>query len=97
VDSVGVDFGALQAGGEGIGGVYKSLLTTLDHLEGQLKPMMSSWTGDAQNAYHVQKKAWDEAAQALGTILAQLGQAVTDAHDNYRGTEKNIGNMWSGA
>lgn len=96
MDTVGVEFEALRSGGDGINGVYQNLLGTLDHLEGQLRPMMSSWTGDAQAAYHVQKKSWDDAAHALGLILAQLGQAVHGAHDNYRSTEKNIGNMWTG-
>jgi 6 kDa early secretory antigenic target len=96
VDSVGVQFEALASGGDGINGVYQSLLGTLDGLEGELKPMMSSWSGDAQQSYHIQKKSWDEAAQALGTILAQLGQAVHGAHDNYRSTENKIGNMWNG-
>lgn len=94
--SVGVEFEALQSGGDGIGVVYKSLCTTLESLQQELEPMLRTWSGDAQASYFVQKKSWDEAADALGIILAQLGQAVQTAHENYRGTEKSIGGMWGG-
>jgi early secretory antigenic target protein ESAT-6 len=94
VDQVRVSFEALQSGSAGIGAIYKELLTTLDDLEGNLKPMIGEWSGNAQGAYLVQKKQWDDAAQALGTILAQIGQAVQGAHDNYHSTEQHNTGLW---
>jgi len=91
-----VNFEGLQAGGEGIQGVYRSLVGTLENLESSLQPMLNTWSGEARTAYFAQKKQWDEAAQALGTILAQIGQAVHGAHDNYRAAEKHNQGLWGG-
>lgn len=96
MDTVEVNFEGLQSGGDGINGVYRSLVGTLENLESQLSPMLNTWSGDAKAAYFAQKKQWDEAAQALGTILAQIGQAVHGAHDNYHSAEKNNQGLWGG-
>jgi WXG100 family type VII secretion target len=93
--TIEVNFEGLQQGGEGITGVYRSLVGTLESLEQELQPMLSSWNGNAREAYFAQKKKWDEAAQALGTILAQIGQAVHGAHDNYRAAEQSNQQLWS--
>jgi early secretory antigenic target protein ESAT-6 len=96
VDTVEVNFESLQSGGDGIAGVYRSLVGTLENLESSLHPMLNTWSGEARSAYFAQKKQWDEAAQALGTILAQIGQAVHGAHDNYRSAEKHNQSLWNG-
>jgi len=96
VDTVQVNFEGLQAGGEGINGVYRNLVGTLENLESSLQPMLNTWSGEARSAYFAQKKQWDDAAQALGTILAQIGQAVHGAHDNYRSAEKSNQGLWNG-
>jgi len=96
VDETSVDFGTLMDGGENIMGVYRSLLTTLETMEDKLGPMVHTWSGEARNAYHTQKKQWDDAAQALGQILHQIGQAVHGAHDNYRHAEKSNLGIWHG-
>jgi early secretory antigenic target protein ESAT-6 len=96
VDGVEVSFEHLQTGSAAIDTHYKSLLTTLDDLEGQLRPMVNSWTGNAQSAYQMTKKQWDDAAQALGTILHGIGQAVQQAHDNYHSTESRNTGIWHG-
>jgi WXG100 family type VII secretion target len=95
VGTVEVNFEGLQSGAEGITGVYRSLVGTLENLEHELQPMLSTWTGTAQETYFAQKKKWDEAAQALGTILQQIGQAVHGAHDNYRAAEQSNQQLWS--
>jgi 6 kDa early secretory antigenic target len=95
VGTVEVNFEGLQQGAEGINGVYRSLVGTLENLEHELQPMLGTWSGNARDAYFVQKKKWDEAAQALGTILAQIGQAVHGAHDNYRAAEQGNQQLWT--
>lgn len=96
MDEVQVNFESLQAGGEGISAVYRSLVGTLENLDSSLHPMLNTWSGEARSTYFAQKKQWDEAAQALGTILAQIGQAVQGAHDNYRSAEKHNQSLWNG-
>jgi WXG100 family type VII secretion target len=95
MDTVDVHFESLQAGGDGVNAVYHSLLRTLDDLDSQLRPMLHSWTGEARSAYFIQKKQWDSSAQALGDILAGIGRAVHQAHDNYRDAEHHNAVAWS--
>jgi len=90
-----VNFGSLSGGAAGIAASYRTLVSTLEDLEHQLAPMVSTWTGDAQQAYHQQKQKWDQAAAAMSTILNQMGQAVDQAHSNYQSAEKSNQGLWS--
>jgi WXG100 family type VII secretion target len=95
MSEVRVDFGALGGGAAGIMSTYRSLQGTLDSLEAQLAPMVSSWTGDAREAYFQQKRKWDEASAAMAAILQQMGQAVDTAHGNYQAAESSNRNLWA--
>jgi WXG100 family type VII secretion target len=90
-----VKFEALSSGATGILGTYRNLQSTLENLESQLAPMVSSWTGDAREAYFQQKKKWDEASQAMAVILQQMGKSVEQAHANYQSAETSNRNLWS--
>ncbi len=95
MDTVEVNFEGLSSGAQGINGVYRNLVGTLENLESELKPMVSSWSGQARDSYFAQKAKWDEAAQALGQILAQIGSAVEGAHDNYHQAEQSNKSLWA--
>ncbi|MFI7589853.1 WXG100 family type VII secretion target [Spongisporangium articulatum] len=90
-----VNFGSLSSGAAGIGASYQALQSTLDGLESQLAPMVSTWTGDAQQAYYAQKTKWEQASAAMATILAQMGQAVDQAGSNYQQAETSNRNLWA--
>jgi len=94
VDEVHVRFEALSSGAAGIMGTHRALQSTLDNLEAELGPMVNSWTGDAKEAYFLQKQKWDEASQAMATILQRMGQAVEQAHGNYTAAETANRNIW---
>ena len=95
MDETRVNFASLETGQAGINAVLGKLRGSLDDLASGLQPMMTTWTGTAQQAYHVQKKKWDEAADALAGILHRIGSGVGDAHTNYRGAEKSATDTWS--
>jgi len=90
-----VKFESLSSGAAGILSTYRSLQSTLEGLETQLAPMVSSWTGDAREAYFQQKRKWDEASQAMAAILQQMGKSVDQAHANYQSAETSNRNLWS--
>lgn len=94
MDEVHVRFEALGSGAAGIMGTHRALQGTLDNLEAELGPMVNSWTGDAKEAYFQQKQKWDDASQAMATILQQMGQAVEQAHGNYTAAETANRNIW---
>lgn len=79
-----VDFGQLQGAADSLGQTAKQIENHLHELENTLKPLVSSWTGGAQEAYHQAQTQWDQAAQNLQEITAKMGMAVHAAHDAYR-------------
>jgi len=90
-----VQLEALQAGQAGIAKTYGALQATIEQLNSDLNPMIESWSGDAQQAYLVQKKNWDDGANALAQILQNIGRAVGDAHENYQATHNSTKQIWS--
>jgi WXG100 family type VII secretion target len=92
---ISVSFAALQEAQQGIARTYSSLVSTLETLERELNPMVTTWTGSAQQAYHEKKQAWDTAAAALSQVLNQIGQAVGEANENYQAAEHANRNAWS--
>lgn len=95
MSEVRVDFGALGSGAAGILSTYRALQGTLENLESQLSPMVSTWTGDAREAYFMQKKKWDDASASMAAILQQMGQAVDQAHTNYQAAENSNKSLWA--
>lgn len=95
MSEIHVQFESLASGQEGINRGYTTLVQTLEQLESDLAPMISSWSGAAQENYLQCKKQWDDASQALAQVLQQIGQAVGTAHDNYSAAEQAAQANWS--
>jgi early secretory antigenic target protein ESAT-6 len=92
---INVTFESLQAGQVDIQKTYSALVTTLDDLEHLLKPMISAWSGGAQQVFASCKQEWDVAAANLSQVLNGIGQVVGNAHDNYRAAEQAAQNNWT--
>jgi early secretory antigenic target protein ESAT-6 len=90
-----VQFESLAAGEQGIRNNYAKLTATLEQLESDLQPMITSWSGAAQESYLQCKRQWDEAALGLSQVLNNIGQAVGQAHENYTGAETAARANWS--
>ena len=92
---ISVKFESLAAGEQGIRNNYAKLTATLDQLESDLQPMLSTWSGQAQESYLACKKQWDDAAQALSQVLNNIGQAVGQANQNYQAAENAAKGNWT--
>jgi len=93
--NISVNFDSLAAGQQGIQSNYAKLNATLEQLESDLQPMISTWTGAAQESYLACKKQWDDAAAALAQVLSQIGTAVGQAHENYTAAESAARSNWA--
>lgn len=93
--SIKVTFESLQSGQAGIQKTYSALVSTLEDLENRLKPMISTWTGAAQESYLTCKQQWDTAAANLSQVLNNIGQAVGQAHENYQAAEQAARSNWA--
>jgi WXG100 family type VII secretion target len=67
----------------------------LGDLKAYLAPMVATWTGAAAENYNAKQRQWDEAAQALNEILAQIGRALGNAGDDFQSAEASNARMWA--
>lgn len=72
-----VNFGMLRSAAEDIRSTVSTMNRELDDLKQSLQPMLATWDGEAQQAYHVRQAQWDAAATDLNTLLSQIQNAVT--------------------
>jgi WXG100 family type VII secretion target len=90
-----VNFGQLQAAAGHIDQAISALHSQLDDLESAAKPLVSTWDGDAQQAYQQRQQQWTTAAQDLTQILQNIKKALTESTQEYIQTEKSNANLFS--
>ena len=88
--SIVLSFSALQAGEAAINGNLTKLRARLDQLEGDLQPLVATWSGDAQAAYLIQKKQWEQAAQDLAVMLQSIVIALGNTNTDYTSAQRRI-------
>ncbi|MGK5550483.1 WXG100 family type VII secretion target [Actinomadura kijaniata] len=88
------NFGGLTEGEAQFSQAARALLDELSDLEGKLKTKLNQWEGGAQEAYWRFQKEWDTAAKDMQNVVAQLGVAIRDAHDNYQAAERANTGIW---
>lgn len=93
-DLTKVSFAGLESGAAQLKSSFSALENTLNELESNLAPMVSTWDGSAREAYYVQKQKWDTAAAAMSQILQQIGTSVDTAHQSYQATESRNAGLW---
>ena len=71
---------AMQAAASDLAGDANYLQNVLDDLDAQIQKLVSSWEGDAQQAYLVAKKNWTQAMTDIKMTLTSISQLL-DATD----------------
>lgn len=66
----------------------------LSQLEGDLAPMITTWSGEARDLYMVKKANWDAAAKDLTALLGQIAVLTENAFTGYSQTVADVGEMW---
>jgi early secretory antigenic target protein ESAT-6 len=74
--------GDLQNGSKDIAGI-------LETLDGQVKTLIGSWEGAAQNSYHEAQKQWDASLKRINELLAKISTAVSTISGQYADTDKS--------
>jgi uncharacterized protein YukE len=49
-----------------------------------------TWTGDAQAAYLIQKKQWEQAADDLAIMLSAIVTGLNTTNTDYAGAQRRI-------
>lgn len=88
-DQLVVNFAAMQQAGTDIQSAINKLNGDLDQLESDAKPLVDTWSGEAQQAYFQRQKVWTDAATELSQMLRDIQRALVDSTADYDGTEKS--------
>jgi 6 kDa early secretory antigenic target len=83
-----VNFGALQQASADIQKAVSTMQSQLDDIERAAGPLVSTWEGDAQQAYAARQAKWRSASQDLTQILQNIKSAVDQSCQDYVDTEK---------
>ncbi|MEV1048905.1 WXG100 family type VII secretion target [Streptomyces sp. NPDC049916] len=72
----------------------KQIITTLNNLEDELKPLIASWEGDDQAMYRGVQAEWDQATKNMALLLGDSGELVQSIHDNHSRDERRSADNW---
>jgi len=90
-----VNFSALADAGVAIQKAVDELDTKLSQLEADARPLVETWEGKAQEAYHVRQQRWTTAATDLKNILRDIKIAVDQSAQDYATTESSAEKRFS--
>jgi WXG100 family type VII secretion target len=88
--TISLNFGALQAAESQLSGNLSTLRARLEQLEAELQPLVQSWTGEAQAAYLIQKRQWEQAADDLALMLGGIVTGLGNTNSDYTGAQRSI-------
>lgn len=91
-----VNFAALTQASADIQTAVNSMRQTLDDLEQSAAPMVSTWEGDARQAYNQRQDRWRQAANDLNQILTEVKRALEESAQEYSRTEKQNAALFGG-
>jgi WXG100 family type VII secretion target len=86
-DEIAVRYGGLDAITTELGNEAKKLEEGLKALKAAVVRAASGWEGEAANAFGQKMKEWDADAAAIHAALVSIGQKVSVASGDYRGTD----------
>lgn len=89
-----VQFAGMQAAVTDMERSITRLQTAIDTLEGDLRPLAATWTGEASLFYQERQRTWDGAFAELRGVLVTAKQTVAQAADNYQRTETANAALW---
>lgn len=87
-------FGSLADAAADIETSFRNIGAQLEDLKAQIKPMVSTWEGEAAQRYQEHQAKWDTAAQELNEILTTIGRAVDEGNNRMQAVNTAAANSW---
>ena len=94
MDTIRYDFASIEASRMDIAQAASRLNTALSDLKAYLAPMVSTWEGEAADAYQAQQQQWDRAQEALNQVLDRIGVIVGQGNDAMNDTNRRAAASW---
>jgi WXG100 family type VII secretion target len=70
------------------------IITALNNLEDELKPLVASWEGSDQEMYRQVQAEWDQATKNMAMLLGDNGELIQSIHDNHSRDERKSADNW---
>ncbi|WP_405387948.1 WXG100 family type VII secretion target [Streptomyces sp. NBC_01102] len=93
---IDVQYSTVRNAIEELKGQTQQIITTLNNLEDELKPLVMSWEGDDQHTYRGVQAEWDQATKNMALLLGDSGDLVQSIHDNHSRDERKSADNWGG-
>ena len=74
---------------------YTGAQATIDDLKAKLAQSLSSWSGDARNAYDEVQREWAQAFAHMAAVLQKAQVHLGSAHDMYQDVERQNASIWT--
>lgn len=94
MDTIRYDFASIEASRMDIAQSASKLNTMLDDLKAYLQPLVSTWEGEAADAYKAQQLKWDRATAELNQVLDRIGVIVGQGNDAMNDTNRRAAASW---
>ncbi|MFE9724204.1 WXG100 family type VII secretion target [Streptomyces sp. NPDC005794] len=91
---IDVQYSTVRNAIEELKGQTQQIITTLNNLEDELKPLVLSWEGDDQSMYRGVQAEWDQATKNMALLLGDSGDLVQSIHDNHSRDERKSADNW---
>ncbi|MGK2874698.1 MAG: WXG100 family type VII secretion target [Nocardioides sp.] len=83
-----VHHASLEAAAADLRRAVAAIAGRMDHLEAELMPLRSDWSGAAQAAYLMAKSQWDAAIAEMASVLDQTQAAVVASNAEYAAADQ---------
>lgn len=88
IDGLRVNHAGLDQAAADLYTAVKEIDNRMNRLEGELAPLRSDWSGQAQAAYVSAKAKWDWALQEMRDLLDDTSRTVHQSNAEYRAADQ---------
>jgi WXG100 family type VII secretion target len=86
-DGIRVAHAGLERAADDLHAAVRRIDERLDRLAGELAPLRSDWSGEAQQAYELARQRWEQAMGEMRDVLASTGHQVAESNAAYRSAD----------
>ena len=89
------DLQTMQGAAQHVQDVNDQIQAQLSSLLTRLEPLKTAWKGTGANSFNTLLERWHEDASQLNSVLATIGERLTQTHSNLTGAEGDVGQSFN--
>ncbi|SDS48092.1 WXG100 family type VII secretion target [Corynebacterium timonense] len=87
-------FGQLSGAAQDMDASAAAIEAQLNDLKSLLQPLVTTWQGEAAEAYAAHQQKWDQAAEELNTILRTIAATVEEGNSRMQAVNAAAAASW---